>query len=129
MSCDDICIDMEYDSNDNDFYREKIRRARRPHACVECRRVILPGESYQHASGKSDGSVWTAKTCAECAEIRKALVCGSFVFGGLWEAIEESIFPAASERSLIDCLAQIDSLAARDAVRAAFDAWKSEVQR
>jgi hypothetical protein len=111
---------MDYDGDDNDFYRERMPKARKEHVCCECKGVINIGEQYQYASGKADGDMWQAKTCALCCEIRKSLVCGSWVFGALWDEIENHIFPAWKDISPIDCLARIDSLAARNKLREAY---------
>lgn len=123
MSCADVCLDMYYDG-DNEFYSERIVKAKKPHRCCECQRTIAPSESYEHVSGRSEGDFWTAKTCADCRAIRKALVCGTWVFGGLWEAIEESVFPEWLRVSPIDCLAKIDERSARDLLRHRFRDWR-----
>ncbi len=123
--CSDVCIDMDYDES-NEFYTAIMRKARRPHQCRECHQTIQPGEKYEYVSGKSGGDVWMAKTCAICLAIRDALVCGTWVHGQLWEEIEEGIFPAWQRLSPLDCLAKIDSLAARDALRARYRMWQGE---
>jgi hypothetical protein len=125
MSCADVCLDMDHDGNE--FYTEAMRTARKPHRCCECQRTIQPGERYEHAAGKGHGDrVFTAKTCAECSAIRDALVCGSWVFEQLWEAIEESVFPTWIHTGPWDCLAKIESVDARKALSDAFYAWKAE---
>lgn len=126
MNCRDVCLDMDYDSDYAEFYREVARKARKAHECCECKSTIEPGQPYWYATGKNDGDVWQAKTCATCYEIRRALVCGSWVFGLLWEEIEENIFPAWRELSPIDCLALVDSLEARNALRARYAEWLGE---
>lgn len=125
MSCADVCIDMDYDES-NAFYHEAIVVARKAHQCCECRETIPPGSRYQRVTGKSDGDVWTSKTCADCMAIRNALVCGSWVFGLLWEEIEQGVFPAWLTTSPIDCLAKIDELSARQKLRDRFAEWKAE---
>lgn len=117
MSCSDVCLDMDFDDGPSDFYREVTRKARKEHLCCECREAIKPGARYAYATGKSNGDMWQAKTCATCYEIRRALVCGSWVFGQLWEEIENYIFPEWKKLSPIDCLAKIDSLEARNKLR------------
>jgi hypothetical protein len=44
------------------------RRARKPHFCSECSRVIQSGEIYRYASGMFHGGdgFWDAKQCAHC---------------------------------------------------------------
>lgn len=126
MSCADVCIDMGYDADDNEFFHCADRRARKEHLCCECRRPIRPGEAYECASGKSDGRVWTSKSCAQCADIRKALVCGSWEYGALWEHIHEGVFPVWLERGPWDCLALVESEAARRELSSSFEQWKED---
>ena len=125
MSCADVCIDHDYD-DENAFYRETTPTARTPHTCCECRAVIPVGARYERAAGKSGGGVWTATSCARCAEIRHAFVCGGFRFGDLWESIEESIFPIWEASGPIDCLAKLTTLDARNTVREHYRDWKAE---
>ena len=129
MGCDNVCLDMycEIDNEiDNEFYAETTPTARVAHVCCECRRTIAPGEQYERATGKSEGQIWTASSCADCREIRKALVCGSWIFGQLWQEIEEVIFPEWDRIGPFDCLAKIDSLPAREKLRAAYADWKAD---
>ncbi len=123
MSCADVCLDHDYDCYETAFYSETLAKARKPHVCCECGEAIPVGVIYQRATGKSDGEVWTAKSCAACAEIRKAFVCGSWTFGMLWESIEEGMFPVWNERGPIDCLAKLDTLEARNKCRDRYADW------
>jgi hypothetical protein len=126
MNCADACLDMGYDGGHNEFYREEARKARKAYKCCECGSTIKPGDLYEYATGKNDDGFWTAYTCDVCYEIRRALVCGSWVFGQLWEEIREGVFSMWKELSPVDCLAKVDSLAARDALRAAYSEWLEE---
>lgn len=127
MSCAEVCIgDMGYEGSSGDFACESTRLARRRHRCCECNREIDPGELYEHVAGKSDGGMFAEKTCAECAEIRKALVCGNFFYGMLWESIAEEVFPAWDRTGPWDCLAKIDSPAARQALTDSYAAYKAQ---
>ncbi len=111
MSCQDVCVDMDYDAGANEFYIERWRKAAKPHRCRECGREIVKGERHQVASGKSEGSVWSVRTCAECAEIREAFCCGAWIFGQLWEAIRDQVFADWDEMKAIDCLAKLSDAA------------------
>jgi len=44
----------------------EIRKARKPHRCIECHVRILPGEDYEYVAGKQDGDMWDSHTCLRC---------------------------------------------------------------
>lgn len=125
MGCADVCLDHCYDE-DNELYAESTVTARKPHTCCECGVTIAPGQSYQRVSGKSDGRMWTAKTCAVCVEIRRAFVCGTWIFGELWQSIEEGMFPVWDTSGPIDCLAKLDTREARDKCRERYRQWRED---
>jgi hypothetical protein len=125
MSCADVCISHDYDRS-AEFYTEKMVTARKPHVCCECSVRILPGNRYERASGKHDGNIWTETTCALCSEVRHAFVCHSWVFGQLWESIEEEMFPIWNERGPLDCLAKLTTLEARNLCRDRYAEWRND---
>ena len=65
-----------------------MRQAKKPHKCIECRKEINPGESYEYQAGLLDGDFWTMKSCAVCAEIRTELFC-TWIGGEMWEELRE----------------------------------------
>lgn len=123
MSCADVCLDHGWDG-ENSFFSERMRVARKPHRCCECGDTILAGEHYQRARGHTEGSFWTNATCAICAEIRSTFVCGTWIYGQLWASIREDMFPIWIERGPLDCLAKLDTLAARDMCRQRYEEWE-----
>lgn len=125
MSCADVCLSHDYDGG-NEFYSERTVKARKQHQCCECGRAIAIGEQYEHVSGKTEGDIWTARTCAECAEIREAFVCGSWVFGQLWESIRDELFPMWRTKGAWDCLAKLTSDAAVAKCNAQYREWHSD---
>ena len=114
-------FDCDIDGDSADFHDVTMRRARKQHACCECRRTILPGEMYQHVAGKWGGSLNTYDTCAECAEIRGALCLGSWLYTSLWEDIQEQVFP----EFITKCLDAL-SPPARAKLVDAFDDWMAD---
>lgn len=110
MGCADVCVSMYYDRS-NEFYREATRRARKEYACCECPTPIAAGDLYEYATGKSDGDMFVARTCAECVEIRRAVCCGTWVFGELWESVREQMFPRWFDVKTVDCLARLSESA------------------
>jgi hypothetical protein len=75
------------DGDGCEFSRVETRKAKKTHICRECFRVIHPGETYHYASGKSEGRMWSAKTCAHCDVAATWLLenCNGFLFGGVIE--------------------------------------------
>ena len=125
MSCADVCL-SHYHECDISLYREGFSRARKDYSCCECGDMIATGEQYQWASGKSDGGMFREQTCADCAEVRTAFVCGSWVFGELWCSIREEMFPVWKRASAIDCLAKLTSDAAIAKCNASYREWAGE---
>lgn len=77
-------------------FQQKWRTARKEHRCCECRRVIQPGDRYEHSSGVWDGSPDSYATCERCERIRSAHIAALSdddecwpVFGELLVAIGE----------------------------------------
>lgn len=125
MNCADVCLDHDADC-ENEFYRESICVARQPHTCCECGNAITPGMKYERVSGKSEGVVWTSKSCLLYMEIRKTFICGSWIFGNLWESIRDGMFPIWDKSGPIDCLAKLDTREARDKCRQQYADWKAD---
>ena len=87
----DVCIYMgDYDPAE--FYSSTWPKARKPHKCCECRREIAPGEKYERTVGKWDGQMDTYLTCSECVEIRQQFCCDGWLYGDLWEQMQEQAF-------------------------------------
>ena len=51
-----------------EFYGESFPVARKSHRCDECGHEITKGERYSYWTGKTDGSVSTWKSHADCRE-------------------------------------------------------------
>lgn len=69
------------------------RRARKAHVCCECSQPIAVGEVYEYVSGIWDGSPSSYKTCLSCVEIRDHFSCEGWIFGQLWDDLEENFLP------------------------------------
>lgn len=119
MSCEEVCIDMDFGAY-IEFFNSSIVTARKEHECLECGRTIQPGEKYERAGGKCEGEFWSAAVCLECEEIAKAVVCGFRAYGYLWEGINNEVFPEWAQVGPYECLAKIESKAARDRLAVAF---------
>lgn len=127
MSCSDVCIDMDTDGIYNDFHSVATRRARKPHQCEECHDQINPGDRYEYASGKNEAGFFDVRTCLVCAEVRKTFVCGSFYYGQLWEEFGYTLFDAWKHKgTMIDCLAKLETLEAREMCRRQYKEWLGE---
>lgn len=122
MGCADVCLDHGYDDN-NEFFSQRDQTARKRYSCVECGRPIEHGSRYEYCFGKTDGLVWTERTCLVCVEVREAFVCGSFCFSMLWDSIQSEIFPRWGEEGPFDCLAKLDTDDARAYIQRRYDEW------
>lgn len=122
MGCD-VCIGGDYDYDGaNEFEHVETPKARRPHQCIECRKVIAKGEKYERFSWKFDSQVGTTKTCLLCAEIRNAFSCGEDLLASeLWELMEELAFPRLTTAS--ECFRDL-SAAAKAVVMERWRKWK-----
>lgn len=65
-----------------EFYTETYHKARKPHKCDCCFKVIVPGERYLYQSGKWDGSFFTRAWCEDCADIANWYFSSDYNFNG-----------------------------------------------
>jgi hypothetical protein len=122
VSCADVCLSHDHDC-DSAFSVTKYPTARKPHKCCECRAVIPSGAKYQRCTGKWDGVFGSETTCMVCCEIREAFVCGSWVFGMLWESMREEMFPMWRTKGAWDCLAKLTTTEAVAKCNAKYKEW------
>ena len=90
MNCSCINIDIDDGESEMDVV-EKILVARKEYTCCECGMIILPGDKYEHARGKWNGSFQTFKTCATCKSIRSAFFCNGWSYGRILEDLHDHI--------------------------------------
>jgi hypothetical protein len=110
------CDDLERPSV---FEETDVRSARIPHACDECHRAILPGESYRHIWGvwpTIDGAA-TYRTCARCMALEEwakaHIPCLCISLGNANEAIAYELDEGGTEM---------------DVLRSEFEALMAEIQ-
>ncbi len=72
-----------------DMLSEKDVRARKPHRCYECGKVIEPGQTYHCIVGVCAGEMVTMHTCRFCVRVRADLADMGYcvLYGGLWELV------------------------------------------
>lgn len=75
------------------FYSTAIRSARKEYRCSECDDPISRGVKHEHVTGLWDGQFSTYRTCLSCVEIRDHFACNGWLFGCLWEDLEQNFFP------------------------------------
>lgn len=72
--------------------RSTVRKARKQHECIECRRGIEPGERYEVCSGIDyDGHAFDHKMRLGCRNIREHFCSGGWCVGMIWEQIHECL--------------------------------------
>lgn len=65
-----------------DVYSASTREARKAHKCGECRREIMPGETYHRVRYLFEGTWGSHVMCEPCAELAASLA--DVVDGGDW---------------------------------------------
>ena len=121
MSDDDCGCDLDGgDGDDSEFSSTSTVCGRKPHRCKECGRLMPRGERHEKVVGKWEGAWSQFRTCLVCVEIRGAFFSGGWQFGCLWEHIEEQLIDRFNEQ----CLACVDSAAAKALLQARWRAWK-----
>lgn len=103
-----------------DFWVQKMIKARKPHICSECTRIIQPSEVYERVSYKYDGDVCAVIICGFCSEIGCALSCEGRMLGCLWEDVREQVFPEMTT----GCLAKLKTAAAKRFLLDKWNEWK-----
>jgi hypothetical protein len=122
MSDCDVCIGTDSIDECYEFSVVENRKARKPHKCCECGRVIAVGQQYEHAIGKYEGDFDRHDTCALCREIRDVFTCGNFFYyEQLWEEMEEYAFERLTTAS--GCFTEL-SAAAKAFVLERWREWK-----
>lgn len=125
MSDCGVCIGGgDYDGSP-EFQSTAWPKARKPHKCMECGRVIAIGEQYERFAGKFDGALFSQKTCSECAEIRDAFNCdGGALCDGLWADMESAVFPVMTT----GCLDRLQTPEAKRFLAARWRKWRGFTQ-
>ncbi len=84
----------------NEFYHARNPTARKEHTCDECGRTIEVGEKYESVVAKSDGQLWSCKTCRHCVAVREWLreVCGGWVHHAVLEDLHEHLHESLNPR-------------------------------
>ena len=80
---------IDYGGETCSVHKEVMRIAHKQHKCCECDKPILPGDQYEYATGCWDGSWSTYKTCLSCKFLRDRYCSHGFMYGHLFEQIEE----------------------------------------
>lgn len=121
---DCVCLYGGYDADDAEFQCATTPVARVEHRCAECRRTIARGEHYERYVTKHDGEISVSKSCAQCAEIRRALYCEGFYFGCLWEDVKDQIFESGKMNSA--CLDKLSTVEAKQFLQRQWMEWVNE---
>ena len=120
MSDCGVCLG-EWDGDSPEFFDVRTPKARKPHSCSECGKVIAKGDVYQRTCGKNDGDFWTYDTCLICAEIRAAFSCNGESLGGMmWEDFRDYVFPEMTTT----CFDRLKTPEAKAELRRRWMEWK-----
>jgi len=61
----------DFDGECADVFVSKVRKARKPHRCIECDAEIVPGELHEWGKYLLDGEWGEDRTCMTCVRIRR----------------------------------------------------------
>ncbi len=111
----------EYEGDTAICYDEAVVKARKPHKCYECRRLIEKGERYERASGLWEGSWETYHFCLQCSEISREFTTGAREFGNLWYELQENWDEGAHLQA---CLNRLSTATAKEHMRQRWMKWK-----
>lgn len=88
VSCD---CSADVDERDRCSSRT-IRKARKPHVCLECDEEIKVGQQYEEYTGiDSDGDPYRYYTCIGCANLRQKYCPYGWYWGGLAEQLMDCL--------------------------------------
>lgn len=71
--------------------RRDIKRARKPHKCIECKRVIPRGAPYRYETALIAARWYQYHTCMICASIRDDRFACGWTWGELWADLCECL--------------------------------------
>lgn len=73
------------------YARKKGVRARKPHQCYECSRMIEVGETYTYVSGLYEGRWDSIHECAHCSWAAEWLLenCNGYLHGAVFDDLYE----------------------------------------
>jgi|SRR5579863_434117 len=121
MSDCSVCLTVD-ESVVCDVFRQQNVRARKPHRCCECGRLIAKGELHQLCNMLCEGEWSAERTCLVCAEIRKAFYCHGEMIGEFWSQMEDYAFPEITQGS--DCLKKLTTVEAKRYFAKRYRDWK-----
>ncbi len=122
MSDCGVCIGGWDADGSPEFQSVAWPRAIKPHRCGECCREIPKGTRYERVSGKYDGSLYSEKTCSDCAEIRQSFLCeegAGPAFGNLWSELTDCFQDLSTT-----CFDRLESVSAKKYLRERWMKWK-----
>ena len=108
-----------------EFYFAYIRKARKEHICLECKRKILPGENYERVSAKYEGWFADFKTCSDCIKTREAFFCEGWFHEGIWDAIHEHLLELNGKLDE-DCIASLTPLGREKVCKIIEEIWEGQ---
>ena len=92
-----MCHDLSPDECVS-IYNDEMRKARKEHRCVECHRVIKPGEAYRYEFGIYEHEAAQYKTCAHCSAAREWLRinCETWIYADVFQDLYDHFTDAGA---------------------------------
>ncbi len=85
-----MCM-ADYSDGVSVVLHDRDQKARKPHQCSECNRIIEIGEHYNVQRCVFDGEANSYKTCEHCQVVKSWLTkeCGGYLYQGVYEDIDQ----------------------------------------
>lgn len=87
------CCPLSANDESSGSHAVSVIAARKPHKCCECNESIPVGAKYERYVIFEDDKAESFKTCLSCVEIRDHFACNGWLFGCVWDDIEQNFFP------------------------------------
>ena len=87
--------DCDCDFDGPEFLNESTHKARKPHKCSECHRVVSIGETYSSIFGKWDGTTETFRWCSHCSTAVQIVAANAKCFCPMYGGVKEAILEEA----------------------------------
>lgn len=114
MDCPCLYLATDTDCMEEELFDGAIASYMGWHTCVECKRVIPPGEEYHLSIYRGEEGYYNHIVCGDCQSLIDTYIC-TYYFSKLWDGFSDVVADSEADSFLDDRLAKLTP-AARDHV-------------